>query len=74
MRTAQRGPACGGGCADDLQQPLNLIHTNNSPKPVFMRLPEGFALVFDLGNHPTHATVLGGPVGHLLMGRRADAK
>lgn len=57
-----------------LAHSLDLIHTNNSPKPVFMRLPEGFALVFDLGNHPTHATVLGGPVGHLLMGRRADAK
>lgn len=57
-----------------LALPLDLIHTNNCSKPVSMRLPEGFALIFGTGNHPTHAAVLGGPVGHLLLSRRAYGK
>jgi len=70
-RTMRQASAdAGGGWA----APLALIHTNNSPKPVFMRLPEGFALVFGVGNHPTHAAVLSGPIGQLLTRRRADAK
>ena len=65
-RQAERG---GGGSRSG---PLDLIHTNNSPNPVSMRVSGRF----DLENLTPVALdswldFLAGPVGQLLLKRRA---
>lgn len=54
---------------------LTLIHTNNSPNPVSMRVSSRLALRnLDVSAMDSWLVLIGGPLGHLLLKRRADAK
>lgn len=51
--------------------PLDLIHTNNSPKPVSMRVSGGLSLENLEGKSMRPwMQIMAGPVGHLLLRRR----
>ena len=65
---AERRTASGGGVA----QSLNLIHTNNSPNPVSMRV-SGRLTLENLTpiSLDSWLDFLAGPVGGLLLKRRA---
>ena len=68
---AQRRTASGGGVA----QPLNLIHRNNSPKPVSMRVSGRLSLEnLTPVSLDSWLDFLAGPVGALLLQRRAHAR
>lgn len=55
--------------------PLTLIHTNNSPKPVSMRVPARLTIEnLTPSDLDTWLDFLVSPVGHLLLKRRADAR
>ena len=66
-RDARSAPRSGG-----LPRPLNLIHRNNSPKPVSMRV-SGRLTMENLTPVALHSWLdfLAGPVGGLLLKRRA---
>ena len=54
---------------------LTLIHTNNSPNPVSMRVSSRLALRnLNVAAMDSWQVLIGGPLGHLLLKRRADAK
>lgn len=58
-----------------LAEPLALIHTNNSPNPVSMRVSGRLTLEnLTPRELDTWLDFLASPVGHLLLKRRADAK
>jgi hypothetical protein len=58
-----------------MRGPLTLIHTNNSPKPVSMRVPARLTLEnLTPRDLDTWLDFLGSPVGYLLLKRRADAR
>jgi hypothetical protein len=62
----------GGGA---LAGPQTLIHTNNSPNPVSMRVSGRFTLEnLTPRELDTWLDFLASPVGHLLLKRRANAK
>lgn len=62
----------GGGA---LAEPQTLIHTNNSPNPVSMRVSSRLTLEnLDPVAFLSWQVFMGGPLGHLLLKRRADAK
>ena len=65
---AERRTASGDGVA----QPLNLIHRNNSPKPVSMRVSRRLTLEnITPQSLDSWLDFLAGPVGQLLLRRRA---
>lgn len=58
-----------------LRSPLNLIHTNNSPNPVSMRVPRQLTLEnLTPKDMDIWLDFLASPVGHLLLKRRVDAR
>lgn len=57
------------------RRPLTLIHTNNSPNPVSMRVSSRLTIEnLDSAAFLSWQVFMGGPLGHLLLKRRADAK
>lgn len=57
-----------------LAAPLNLIHTNNSPKPVSMRVSGGSSLEnWSRSELDSLLDFLASPVGSLLLKRRGHA-
>ncbi len=68
---AQRRTASGGGVA----QPLNLIHRNNCSNPVSMRVSGRLSLEnLTPVSLDSWLDFLAGPVGALLLQRRAHAR
>ena len=69
--TREGAPLCGG--ASRVQpDPLNLIHRNNSPKPVSMRVSRRLTLEnITPQSLDSWLDFLAGPVGELLLRRRA---
>lgn len=60
--------------AGPLAAPLNLIHTNNSPKPVSMRVSGGSSLEnWSRSELDSLLDFLASPVGSLLLKRRGYA-
>lgn len=60
--------------AGPLAAPLNLIHTNNSPKPVSMRVSGGSSLEnWSRSELDSLLDFLASPVGSLLLKRRGHA-
>ena len=67
-RDARSAPRSGG-----LPRPLNLIHRTNSPEPVFMRVPGRLTLEnLTPVSLDSWLDFLAGPVGQLLLKRRAS--
>ena len=65
---AQRRTASGGR----VQRPLNLIHRNNSPNPVSMRVSGRFDLQnLTIDSLNSWLDFMAGPVGQLILKRRA---
>lgn len=64
-----------GTCGGSRSGPLNLIHTNNSPNPVSMRV-SGRLTLENLTPVCLDSWLdfLAGPVGQLLLERRANAR
>lgn len=66
---AERRTAAGGG----LQPPQYLIHRNNSPEPVSMRVSARLTLKnIPASDLAFWLDVVSGPVGQLLLKRRAS--